>query len=67
MNVPLSCKLKYEAEISRFVRSLIGCSRIARKECERWYSSCYASRAVSSLEGCIWNFVLTAGKFAKKF
>lgn len=31
MKAPFSRKLKYEAEISRFVRSLFGCSRIARR------------------------------------
>jgi hypothetical protein len=53
MIAPLSCELKYEAEISRFARSVFDCSRIVRKEYEGWYSSCYALRAVSSLEGCI--------------
>jgi hypothetical protein len=66
MNAPLFCKLKYESEISGFVLPLFGCSRIARKECGRWYSSYYALRAVSLLEGCISNFVFSAGKFAKK-
>jgi hypothetical protein len=52
--------------ISRFVHSLFCCLCIVRKVCERCYSSSYALRAVSSLEGCIWNFVVSDGKFAKK-
>ena len=66
MNAPLFCALKYEAEMSRFVRSLFGCSRIARKECERWHSFCYASMAVS-LEGCFCNLICLLGNLQNIF